>query len=66
MRRTYQYGLDAHELSILKRLRGKGFAVSVIPPDKVGNPLNRHPLEQAMQKAAKNYTKQLQEQEWIA
>ncbi len=66
MRRTYQYGLDAHELNILKRLRGKGFAVTIVPPVKVGNALNRHPMEKAMLNAAKHYTKQLEEQEWVA
>lgn len=62
MRRRYRYGLEPHEMLLLRSMRSRGFAVAIMPPCDVGDKLNRKPVEDAMIKAAKRAIRQMKEE----
>jgi hypothetical protein len=50
---NYRKGLEAHESEAIRQLRRRGFAVVLLSPRDVGDPLNRGIIEAAMLKAGK-------------
>lgn len=56
-RSAYKAGLSRDESELLRKLRGRGFAVAIFGPSDVGNPLNRKPIEDRMVKAGKDAIK---------
>jgi hypothetical protein len=58
-RSAYRSGVTPQEGEVLRKLRGRGFAVAIFPPDQVGIPLNRKPIEDRMVKAGRETIKQI-------
>jgi len=67
MKHPYRYGLQPHEMKLLRTLRSRGFALALMPRDDVGNPLNRKTIEDAMLKAGKAAAREIKEsgEEWL-
>jgi uroporphyrinogen-III synthase len=61
-RTRYRAGMEPQETELLRKLRGRGFAVAIFPPIEVGEPLNRKEIEDEMVKAGRNTIKQLRGQ----
>lgn len=61
MKHNYRYGLQPHEMKLLRSLRSRGFALALIPPCEVGNPLNRKTVEDQMLKASKKVIREIKE-----
>jgi hypothetical protein len=62
MRHPYRFGLTGPEMKMLRSIRGKGFALALIPPADVGNQLNRKTIEDSMIKAAKEMIREIKEE----
>ena len=58
-RTRYRAGMEPQESELLRKLRGRGFAVAIFPPVEVGEPLNRKEIEDEMVRAGRNTIKQL-------
>jgi len=58
-RTRYRAGMEPQESELLRKLRGRGFAVAIFPPAEVGEPLNRKAIEDQMVQAGRNTIKQL-------
>lgn len=58
-RSAYRAGLSKEEGELLRKLRGRGFAVAIFNPTEVGSPMNRRPIEQQMVKAGNETIDQL-------
>lgn len=50
-RSAYKAGLSKDESELLRKLRGRGFAVAIFNPSEVGSPLNRGQIENQMVRA---------------
>lgn len=61
-RSSYKAGLTKDESSLLKLLRGRGFAVAIFGPSEVGHPLNRKTIEDRMLSAGRVVVKAIKEQ----
>ena len=59
-RHPYRGGLTPQESELLRKLRGRGFAVAIFAPSDVGNALNRKPVEDSMVRAGKQTLKQME------
>jgi hypothetical protein len=51
--------MEPQETELLRKLRGRGFAVAIFPPAEVGQPMNRKEIEDEMVKAGRITIKQL-------
>lgn len=61
-RTRYRAGLTPQDSDLLRRLRGRGFAVAIFPPLDVGDPLNRKVIEDNMVKAGRQTIRQLEKE----
>ena len=59
-RHPYRAGLSKIENEVLRQLRRRGFALALLSPVDVGNPLNRGSVEQQMLKAGRQTLKQVE------